>query len=133
MIAEAPTATAQPDPAWSPAGAAHLPGQHWCQGNPNRGPRALRQAGADPVRDDTVVIDLVTRARHGDMQAWDLLITRVHALETPQNPALRADLYEKAVDQLADLTERCTGLTTQMLGERGLSAGTRAPAEAADP
>jgi hypothetical protein len=60
-------------------------------------------------------------------------LAAVHALETPQDPALRADLYEKAVDQLADLTERCTGLTTQMRGERGLSTGTRAPAEAADP
>lgn len=76
MIAEAPTTTARPDPAWPPAGAAYPPGQHWCQGNPGCGPRAPGQAGADPPRDDTVVADLVTRARHGDKQAWDELVTR---------------------------------------------------------
>lgn len=66
-------------------------------------------------------------------QARSATLAAVHALETPQDPTLRADLYEKAVDQLAELNERCTGLATQMLGERGLSTGTHAPAEAEDP
>jgi RNA polymerase sigma factor (sigma-70 family) len=76
MIAQAPDAGSLPDPVWPLSGTAHPPGQYWCQGKANRGPRALRRAGAEPVRDDSVVIDLVTRARHGDKRAWDVLIMR---------------------------------------------------------
>lgn len=52
-----------------------------------------------------------------------------HALESPQDPTLKADRYEKAVDQLDELSERCTGLATQMLGEQGLSTRPRAAPE----
>jgi RNA polymerase sigma factor (sigma-70 family) len=34
------------------------------------------RADADPVRDDPVVTDLVTRARNGEEQAWDALVER---------------------------------------------------------
>ncbi len=35
-----------------------------------------RERALTPVRDDPVVIDLVTRARNGDKQAWDALVER---------------------------------------------------------
>ena len=44
------------------------------------GPRALRGFGADCVREDRVVIDLVTRASHGDKRAWDALVERYSPL-----------------------------------------------------
>ena len=75
MTAQASDATAQPDPAWPLRGSASCR-QHWGQGNANRCPRALRRVGAEPVRDDPVVIDLMTRAKHGDKQVWDVLIIR---------------------------------------------------------
>ena len=76
MTAEAPDSTAQPDPEWSLTGGDTSPGQHWRKENANPGPRARRRIGAEPVRDDPVVIDLVTRAGHGDKRAWDVLIIR---------------------------------------------------------
>jgi RNA polymerase sigma factor (sigma-70 family) len=45
-----------------------------------RAARAPTGTGADPVRDDPVVIDLVTRAGHGDKQSWDALVERYAAL-----------------------------------------------------
>jgi hypothetical protein len=45
-----------------------------------RGPRAPTPTGADPACDDLVVIDLVTRARKSDKQAWDALVERYSAL-----------------------------------------------------
>jgi len=59
-------------------------------------------------------------------QARSATLAATHALESPQDPTRRADLYEKAVDQLADLGERCTGLATQMLGEQSLPPTSRA-------
>src|SRR6516165_9118505 len=44
------------------------------------GPRALRGFGVDCVREDRVVIDLVTRASHGDKRAWDALVERYSPL-----------------------------------------------------
>jgi RNA polymerase sigma factor (sigma-70 family) len=76
MTAEARSAAAQSDPARSPAAAAHPPGQHRRSGHASRSSRAPARTGADPLRDDPVVIDLVTRARGGDKQAWDALVER---------------------------------------------------------
>ena len=45
-----------------------------------RGPRAPTPTGADPACDDLVVIDLVTRARKSDKQAWDALVERYSPL-----------------------------------------------------
>jgi RNA polymerase sigma factor (sigma-70 family) len=39
-------------------------------------PVHLPERDADPMRDDSVVADLVTRARNGDKQAWDALVER---------------------------------------------------------
>src|SRR3989442_6381283 len=76
MTAEARNAAAEPDPARSPAAAAHPPRQHRRSGHTSRGSRAPTRTGVDPLRDDPVVIDLVTRARKGDKQAWDALVER---------------------------------------------------------
>jgi RNA polymerase sigma factor (sigma-70 family) len=40
------------------------------------GPWAPTRTGAGPVRDNPVVIDLVTRAATGDKRAWDALVER---------------------------------------------------------
>jgi RNA polymerase sigma factor (sigma-70 family) len=45
-------------------------------GPANRGPWASTRTGADPVRDNPMVIDLVTRAAQGDKHAWDALVER---------------------------------------------------------
>ena len=66
-------AVAPPDPAGSAAEMAYLPGQYRRSQHADRGPLA---PDANSVRDDLVVIDLVTRARKGDEQAWDALVER---------------------------------------------------------
>jgi RNA polymerase sigma factor (sigma-70 family) len=76
MTAEAPSATAPPGPARSPAARANPSQQRRRNGRRRRGPRAPTRTGAGPVRDDPLVIDLVTRARSGDKQAWDALVER---------------------------------------------------------
>ena len=78
MTTEAPSAEAPPDQARSPAAAAHPPRQHLRAGPASR--RAPTRTSADPVRDDPVVIDLVTRAGNGDKQAWDALVERYSPL-----------------------------------------------------
>jgi RNA polymerase sigma factor (sigma-70 family) len=76
MTAEALSATAPPGPAQSPAAGAGPSKQGCRDGRTRRGPRAPTRTGAGPVRDDPLVIDLVTRARFGDQQAWDALVER---------------------------------------------------------
>jgi hypothetical protein len=80
MTTGARTAIAQSDPARSPAAVAHLPTQHRQSGHASRGSRALTPTGADPARGDPVVIDLATRARHGEQQAWNALVERYSPL-----------------------------------------------------
>ena len=80
MTAEARSAAAQPDPARSPAAMAHPPRQHRRSGHTSRTSRAPTRPGGDPLRDNPVVIDLVTRARNGDKQAWDALVERYSPL-----------------------------------------------------
>ena len=71
---------AEPDAAASqctpPAATAHSPRQQQRAGPTNRGPMYPARKDAHPMRDDPVVIDLVTRARDGDRQAWDALVER---------------------------------------------------------
>jgi RNA polymerase sigma factor (sigma-70 family) len=76
MTGEAPSATVQPDPARPPAAVEHPYRQHRRGGHTRPGHRATIRTGASPVRDDPVVIDLVTDARHGSKQAWDALVER---------------------------------------------------------
>ena len=73
--AEARSAGATPGPARSPAAVTHSPGQQRRIGPTSRG-RGAPRTSADPVRDGLVVTDLVTRARTGDKQAWDMLVER---------------------------------------------------------
>jgi RNA polymerase sigma factor (sigma-70 family) len=55
----------------------HIPqGGTGATGDTSRAARAPTRTGADPVRDNPVVIDLVTRAGQGDKQAWDALVER---------------------------------------------------------
>ena len=80
MTTQARAAMAQPDPARSSAPGAHLPRKPWRRGHTRRDPRPPTPTGADHARDDPVVIDLVTRARKGDKQAWDALVERYSPL-----------------------------------------------------
>ena len=63
---------------------AALPAAATVAGIPLRGPASGRcapaPASADRMRDDPVVIDLVTRAGNGDTQAWDALVERYSPL-----------------------------------------------------
>ncbi len=54
-------------------GVVYLPRQYRHSERASRGPLA---PDANPMRDNLVVIDLVTRARKGDKQAWDALVER---------------------------------------------------------
>jgi len=78
MTAEAASAAVPPDQARSPAAAEHAPRPHRYAGPASR--RTPTRTSADPVRDDPVVIDLVTRAGTGDEQAWDALVERYSPL-----------------------------------------------------
>jgi RNA polymerase sigma factor (sigma-70 family) len=80
MTAETHRAAAQPDLARSPAAVTYPPRQHRGSGHTGRGSRAPVRTGANPVRDDPVVTDLVARARSGDKQAWDALVDRYSPL-----------------------------------------------------
>ena len=79
MSVEARGAAAEPDPANCPAPRADHSGQYRLSGHPARD-RAPTQANAGPVHDNRVVIDLVTRARTGDKQAWDAIVERYASL-----------------------------------------------------
>ena len=72
---EARSAVAAPGPGRPPSAVTHSPGQHRRIGPTSRG-RGVRGTSTDPVPDGVVVIDLVTRARTGDKQAWDTLVER---------------------------------------------------------
>ena len=71
---------AEPDAAASqctpPAATAHSPRQQQRRQRTSRDAMYPARQGAHPVRDDPMVIDLVTRARDGDKQAWDALVER---------------------------------------------------------
>ena len=72
---------AEPDAAASqctpPAATAHSPPrQQQRRRRTSRGPMYPARKGAHSMRHDPVVIDLVTRARDGDKQAWDALVER---------------------------------------------------------
>jgi RNA polymerase sigma factor (sigma-70 family) len=80
MTAEARSAAASADPARFPVVAAHHPGRPGQGGHVSRDPREPPRTSAATVRDDPVVIDLVTRARNGDRLAWEALVERYATL-----------------------------------------------------
>ena len=70
---------AEPDAAASqctPPAAAHSPRQQQRRRRTGRGPMYPARKDAHPMRDDSWVTDLVTRARTGEKQAWDALVER---------------------------------------------------------
>jgi RNA polymerase sigma factor (sigma-70 family) len=76
MTAEARSAGAPPDQARLSATVAHPPRHRGRSGHTSRSHRAPTRTSTDPVRDGSVVIDLVTRAGNGDRQAWGALVER---------------------------------------------------------
>jgi len=75
MDAEARSIVVPPGRPVSPAAVWSSPGQHRPIRPVSRGRRVPRTS-ANPVPDDLAVIDLVTRARNGNKQAWDTLVER---------------------------------------------------------
>ena len=76
MTTKAPSSVAQADTEMPSVAVAHPPVRRRHGGPANRGPRAPTRTGADPVRDNPVITDLVTRAAQGDKHAWDALVER---------------------------------------------------------
>jgi RNA polymerase sigma factor (sigma-70 family) len=76
MTTRAPSTPAQADTEM-PVAAVALPPVRRHRGGPADGsPRAPTWTGADPVRDNPAIIDLVTRAANGEKHAWDELVER---------------------------------------------------------
>jgi RNA polymerase sigma factor (sigma-70 family) len=80
VTAEARSAVAPADQLRSAAAVTHSPARHRPIEPVGGGQRAPARPSANPVRDDPVVIDLVTRARNGDTRAWDVLVERYSPL-----------------------------------------------------
>jgi RNA polymerase sigma factor (sigma-70 family) len=76
MTAEAHSIAAPVDQAKCPAAAVFLPGQRRFGEPISRGRRPPARTDADLAHRALVVMDLVTRARNGDNQAWDELVER---------------------------------------------------------
>ena len=87
-----------------------------CRGGPApRGPSAPIRTGADPMRDNPVVIDLVTRAATGDKQAWDALVERFspliwsicrkHRLTDADAEDVGQNVWLRLVDQLGKIRD----------------------------
>ncbi len=76
MTTKAPSTVAQADTERPSVAVAYPPVRRLRGGPANRSPWAPTRTGADPVRDNPVIIDLVTRAAKGDKRAWDALVER---------------------------------------------------------
>ena len=80
MPAEASSDAAAADPARFPVVSAHSLGRPRHGGDGNRDLREPTGTSAATVRDDPMVIDLVTRAGNGDRLAWEALVERYTTL-----------------------------------------------------
>ncbi len=102
-------------------------------------------AEAGPVRDTRTVIDLVTRARNGDQQAWDTLVERYapliwaicrrHRLVGADADDVGQSVWLHMVDHLADLRDPAAlagwlATSTQRECWRVVRAAQRPPAAA---
>jgi RNA polymerase sigma factor (sigma-70 family) len=76
MTTKAPSTPAQADTEMPVAAAAFSPVRRRRGGPANSSPRGPTWTGADPVRDNPAIIDLVTRAANGEKHAWDALVER---------------------------------------------------------
>jgi RNA polymerase sigma factor (sigma-70 family) len=99
-----------------PAVAMAHPPMRRCHGGPaHRGTSAPTRTGGDPVRDNPVVIDLVTRAATGDKQAWDALVERFspliwsicrkHRLTDADAEDVGQNVWLRLVDQLGKIRD----------------------------
>ena len=80
-----------------------------------RGPPWTGADGAYPMRDDPVVIDLVTRARNGEEQAWDALVERYapliwcicrrHRLDGADAEDVGQSVWAQVLDQMDNIRE----------------------------
>jgi hypothetical protein len=76
MTTEARNTVTQADTERSSVAVAYPSARHRRGGPASRGPWAPARTGADPVRDNPVIADLLTRAAKGDKRAWDALVER---------------------------------------------------------
>ncbi len=76
MTTEARNAVTQADTERSSVAVPYPPARRRRDESASRGPWAPERTGADPVRDNPVITDLVTRAAKGDKHAWDALVER---------------------------------------------------------
>ena len=76
MTTKAPSSAARAETEMPSVAVAHPPVRRRHGKPANRGPRAPARTGADPVRDNPVITDLVTRAARGEKHAWDALVER---------------------------------------------------------
>jgi RNA polymerase sigma factor (sigma-70 family) len=115
MTTKAPSSVAQ-----ACTGNAHssdgAPPRRGCHSGPvNRGPSAPARTGANQMRDNPVVIDLVTRAATGDRYAWDALVERFspliwsicrkHRLAGADAEDVGQNVWLRLVDQLGKIRD----------------------------
>jgi RNA polymerase sigma factor (sigma-70 family) len=76
MTTEVRNTVTQADTERSSVAVAYPSARHRRGGPASRGAWAPARTGADPVRDNPVIADLLTRAAKGDKRAWDALVER---------------------------------------------------------
>ena len=76
MTIKALSAVVQADAEMASIAVAYPPVHRRHGGPATRGPVGTAMAGAEPMRDNPVIIDLVTRAARGESHAWDALFAR---------------------------------------------------------
>ena len=115
MTTTAPSTVAQADTERPSVAVAYPPVRRRHGGPANRGPWAPTRTGADPVRDNPVIVDLVTRAATGDKQAWDALVERFspliwsicrkHRLTDADAEDVGQNVWLRLVDQLGKIRD----------------------------
>jgi RNA polymerase sigma factor (sigma-70 family) len=110
MTTKAPSRVAQADTGRPSVAVAYAPIRRRRGGPADRGLRAPTRTGADPVRDNPVIVDLVTRAAKGDNHAWDALVERFiplicsicrkHRLDDADTEDVGQNVWLQLVDQL---------------------------------
>jgi RNA polymerase sigma factor (sigma-70 family) len=110
MTTKAPSTVARADTERPSVAVAYPPVRRLHGGPANRGPWAPTPTGADPVHDNPVIIDLVTRAAKGDKHAWDALVERFipliwsicrrHRLGDADTEDVGQNVWLRLVDQL---------------------------------
>ena len=110
MTSKTPSTVAQADTERPSVAVAYPPARRRPGEPANRGPWAATPTGADPARDNPVIIDLVTRAAKGDKRAWDALVERFtpliwsicrrHRLRDADAEDVGQTVWLKLVDQL---------------------------------